>query len=334
MKRIIALFLALCLIVLLCPQNISATSDVATGKSAQIQIATMRMQLKNELQADFAFLKQKLPYISGYYAVVTQQLEDGTRTTTIPSSAWYTEGGYVVVPYTNMAAKEMTDALTIVLYNADDQVVSHAYTSSLAEYAVRAYNLAANKGQTEAMDMYVSMLYYGAAAQTAFKYKADHKATDYLTSDMISFARTSVNLDKAQATGSGATAGLIGSRAILESNIQLQMGFDPSLYGNGYTATYSYVNHEGKTVEGSLPIETVPDGSRALVTVDNLVIADCGQLVTIRIYNAKGERVIKVFDSVENFAIRMNESTTAKEAQKVLAQEIMNFSTSAYNYFH
>ena len=89
------------------------------------------------------------------------------------------------------------------------------------------------------------------------------------------------------------------------------------------TAEISYTDHYGDEIT----LETQPEaaGSSWIVTLEELVVADGRQAVTVKVYD--GETVVaEVTDSMESYVARMNGTSS-------LFQQLMKFSDSAYNYF-
>ena len=63
------------------------------------------------------------------------------------------------------------------------------------------------------------------------------------------------------------------------------------------------------------------------VTVENLVVADGNQLVTVIVYDKNGNVVASASDTINSYASRMISSD-------VLFEQVAKFTTSAYAHFH
>ena len=290
------------------------------------KIPLMSMKLENSLEVMFAFPKA---WVSGegYKVVISQE---GKKDQVITQENWGSANANgtdsYTVTYTGLAAKEMVDALNVVVYDANGDIIATT-SRSVVDYAISAYNKASAKGNhtaEEAKALYVDLLTYGAAAQTKFGYKTDDLATDYLTDEMKEFQhKNDIDLStKKPADGDAKLAS-----CVLESNISLRMAFDAK-YLTGYTFTYSFVDHNEKTVSGELvPVETVINNvTYAMVTIDKLVVADCGRTVTVTITDASGTENVAGSDSVGNWATRTKDTE--------LAMAMMQFSESARAYLH
>ena len=63
------------------------------------------------------------------------------------------------------------------------------------------------------------------------------------------------------------------------------------------------------------------------VPVAGMAVADCSQLVTVKVYNAEGVEVANAQDSISSYIARKSGSDPLYEA-------LMKFSVSAYASFH
>ncbi|MBQ8249234.1 MAG: hypothetical protein IJY93_05045, partial [Clostridia bacterium] len=140
------------------------------------------MTLGSSLSLDFAVNTANLTGTDNY-AQMTIVYADGSEPDTIivPQSEWTEFSGKIyTAKFTGMAAKQMNDVVTAVVYNANGQVVSNAKSDSIETYAVRMLNgSAANNAKLRAV--YVDMLNYGAAAQVQFTYDEANLANRNLT---------------------------------------------------------------------------------------------------------------------------------------------------------
>jgi len=93
-------------------------------------------------------------------------------------------------------------------------------------------------------------------------------------------------------------------------------------------AVVQFTDHKGGTheirVDGS---EFVKNGVYYGVVIDELVVADGDQLVSVKVYNSKGNQVASASDTVNSYAVRMSGGDALYDA-------VMKFTTSAYAYFH
>ncbi len=269
-----------------------------------------RMILGNALDLQFAFEKAEAEDWAGAYAVITK----GDKEITVPSEDWELSGGYWIVTYSGICAREMNDDIIIQIFNAEDQALSVAHTDSVAGYVSRSITNANSKTKT----LLVDMLNYGTEAQKYFGYRTDALANEGLTEEQLSYGTRDVELTDHREKGEN----YLGTRLVLENNISMQLAFrnvDESCY-----AVYSFTSHNGEertvTVEG----EDFIDGN--IVEVDTIVLADARQMITCTVYNAENEEIASVTDSVESYVAR----TPGND----LSIAILKFATSAYNYFH
>ena len=94
-------------------------------------------------------------------------------------------------------------------------------------------------------------------------------------------------------------------------------------------AVVSFTDHDGDAhetrVEGSA-FSKYNDSVYGVV-VDELVVADGDQLVTVTVYDAEGNAVASVRDSVNSYAARQMGGDDIYEM-------VAKFTTAAYAYFH
>jgi hypothetical protein len=167
------------------------------------------------------------------------------------------------------------------------------------------------------------MLNYGAAAQAYFNYNTNDLANSVLTDAQKAYASDSVVCTDQRVKGEG----YYGSSLTLKDRITLTMYFNnitPDMY-----AVVSFTDHKGEAhetrVEGSA-FAKYNDGIYG-VDVDELVVADGNQLVTVTVYDADGNVVATAIDSVNSYAARQAGSNE-------LFEMVAKFTTSAYAHFH
>ena len=275
----------------------------------KFEITQMRMQLNESLAAQIAVPKANMADWTGCYAVVSME---GKEDKTIYAEDWGTVGTFWGILYEGMHAKEMMDEFTVVIYNADGQAISNPYTNTLANYSITAFN---NNKTAAGKELYVEMLYYGAAAQEAFDHKADTPATNVMTDAMKAVAAE--RKDAALPTDSAVsnTMSYQGSRLQLVSIIQLDIGFKVTKT-DGMTVKAYYVNklEDGKNVAVEAQFLST---STVGVSVTGLKLVDCSELVTVEVYDANGALVASCTDSARNWA--------ARNIEKDMARPVLNF---------
>jgi hypothetical protein len=253
-----------------------------------------------------------------YYAVINFYTANGTVTSTIPYAQWKTYGRYLYVTLTGMAAKNMADKVDVAIYNGDGTQASQLWTDSVRSYVVRVLE----KQTAEAKTMLVDMLNYGAAAQVMFNYNTEDLANNSLTEAQKAYGSTSATGTDERVKGTG----YYGSNLKLEDQILLILYFNninPDMY-----AIVSFTDHYGKAhetrIEGSkfYALNSTTYG----VMVDELVVADGNQLVTVTVYDANGNEVASGVDSINSYAAR-------QLGKDPLYEMVMKFTNSAYAFF-
>jgi hypothetical protein len=278
------------------------------------------MTLGNELAMNF--FVDKANYQEGMYAVITKTAADGTtESVTATFTKYNTAGALYVVKFNGLAAKEMGDRITVVAYNAEGKQVSEPWLDSVKDYAMRMLPKA-TKNTDKAM--YVEMLNYGAAAQVQFKYDTDNLVNADLTDEQKAFGIASVELTDERVKGTG----YIGSNLSLESQILLNFFFNGKLLTDDTYAVVTFTNHNEVAKEVRVEAsEYGTQGSYKTVIVDDIVLADSFELVTVNVYDAEGNVVAYASDSVESYAQRMS---TGEDLYMAIAK----FAQAAYNSFH
>ena len=288
-----------------------------------IDFAGTTMNLGNELAITF-YVKTADLNGNDYYAVITKEYADGRgdKTVKIPYSDWIKNGtAYIGPRFNGVAAKEMSDNIYVQIFDGNDEEVSVLRTDSVRAFAMR--GLANASFKVEEKTMLVDMLNYGTEAQDYFNdYHIDDLANALLSEEQKALATVAVeysnNRDTADAAGYYA-----GSTLTLENNIMM------TLYFKNVTrdmhAVVTFTDHYGKTkeiqVSGS---EFKANGSYLGVVVDEVVIADARQLVTVKIYD--GDTLLSIVsDSIESNAARSTGD---------LFEAIMKLADSAYEMFH
>ena len=254
-----------------------------------------------------------------YYAEITLYAEDGVVTTTVPYADWEVRTNYLVVTQKGLAARQMADKIEVVIYNGDGTPASDVWTDSIRDYAMRI--LEDQDGETKTM--LVDMLNYGAAAQNFFGYNTDALANNQLTDAQKAYATESVSVNDQSIAGEG----YYGSSLTLKDRILLTMYFE-NVTTDMY-AVVSFTDHKGAAHEIRV------DGSNFSkfnattygVVVDELVVADADQMVTVTVYDAQGNVVATAGDTVNSYAARQ----MGKDA---LYEMVAKFTASTYAYFH
>ena len=279
-----------------------------------------------------------------YIARVTRTEYDGkTVTQDIPSSEWTayksTSSGVPrkKISFNNMAAKQMTDILSVVIYNSKNEPVTIAYESSVRKYAMtQIKSIEGNANYVDLMAVLVDMLNYGAAAQTQFNYNKEDLANNELTASQKAYGSPDdVTASDLRVKGTGYSTTTLS----LENNLVMNLVFFKDALGGNVqdlTATITYTHHyapnnvQTLTITGS-EFKSYKNSStgreRFLIEIDCLDFPDGDQLVTCEIRNSAGEVLSTTTETVNGFLSR-NVTPTVP-----VYLEALKFTTSAYQYF-
>jgi len=224
----------------------------------------------------------------------------------VPAVNAGTVEGYVQVEYTGIAAKQMSDTVTLkidgVVYKED----------SVRDYAARILT----NGDPSDDAVVVDMLNYGAAAQETFGYNTDDLANKNLTPEQQALATTTYT-----AGSDAAVVGTnyLGSRLELENRIYFQMAFQNITSDMTAKYTVGGAEYTGELVD-------LGEGVFA-VTLDQIVLKDVAEVVTCEIYD--GETLVaSATDSVANYIARLG----ADDDYSDICDAIMKFAASAKAY--
>ncbi len=282
------------------------------------------MVLGNSLQINFAVDTAKLEGTDNY-AVVTKEYADREAVTvTIPQSEWLKYSGNVYYfSFNGVAAKEMTDDLTVIVYNADGVQMTNTKVDSIEDYCVR---MLRKSTKAEERTVFVDMLNYGAAAQNYFEYKQDDLANAQLTEEEQKYATQSVTMEDNRVKGEG----YAGTLPILKCEIILNFVYNNSVINKAAYAVATYTNHYGNVKSMTYQAEEfiTYNASMKYVPVSGMSVADFGQPVTVKLYDADGKVLSTSVDSLESYIARM------AEGGDEIFEAVMKFAAGAYNYFH
>ena len=301
----------------------------------QFDIDSANMTLGNNLAMNFYVDPDYIDADEDYYAEITKTYADGRDDVVvlIDDEDWNVDSsdGFYYFTLNQVAAKEMADAVYVVIYRdeAEDVAVSEVWEDSVRAYAERALKKEEGKPAPDAdkLALYVDLLNYGAEAQIYFDYNVDDLANKNLTAEQLAYGQDEVTMTNDSVRGTG----YAGMDLVLKSEIILDFYFTniPDDHAGMY-AIATYENHYGEEkqirVEGEAFLQDPSDGCW-YVPVKGLVVADCMQMVTIQIYNADGTVIGSAVDSVESYIARIADASPLYVA-------IMKFAVSAYNSFH
>lgn len=252
-----------------------------------------------------------------------REFADGTtKITEKPITSFKKNNSVYDITYTGLAAKEMCDTIHIYVYNSAGTLVGE-HSDSIRTYILR--QLREKDYGQEFRTLCVDLLNYGAEAQTTFGYNTGDLANKELTTKELAEGTQNIASYANKQTITGTTAAYYGTAYILETKISMSMAVRGSYFGDGCYALVSYTDHTG--TEKNLRLEGKQNNSVYEFVLNEMVVADGRCLLTIEFYKADGTLVITVQDSMESY--------TARNAEYYpLAEKMLAFSDSAYNYLH
>ena len=306
----------------------TVTVNAPVVKPELFDLSGATATLGNNLAINFVIDTAKLDG-TGHYAEITKKYADGRAdvTVTVDQEDWKVySGNLYYFSFDGVAAKEMADQLIVKVYNKNNVEVTNVWNDSLREYAMRALTNEEKKASPdrEKLALYVDMLNYGAAAQVYFEYNENDLANKNLTAAQKAYATGNVTMEDIREKGTG----YVGTTLTLESQILLNFVFENTTANNATHAIATYTDHYGnaKTVRIEKADFKAYDSTRTYISVSGMAVADCGQPVTLKLYN--GNQLLSTsVDGVESYISRI---ASANE----LYTMIMKFATSSYNSFH
>ena len=299
-----------------------------------VQMILANMTLGNELMVNFMIVKSELDPTQAYKAVLTRYEADGVtvdETIEIPSAKWEVYAGQYYKVSMGVAAKEMCNNITVEIFDSEGNAVEGGTrTESIRSYAMRV--LTSDQMADNVKVLVVDMLNYGAYAQTYFEYNTEELANSQLTDEQKALASGEYACTNSQQK----IKNYYASRLSLEQNIIMQFTFlNCPADTTGMYGEITFTSHTGKEQSVAIAasdlqvMNSTNKQNLCLVTVDEIVLADASQPITVTIYNADGTIYGQGVDSVESYACR-----SAGREQGEIAQYMMRFANSAYEYLH
>ena len=303
--------------------------DLLEEEIVKFNLYGVNMTLESSLDMTFFVNPADLEEGETYTAVITKKYADREdKVVEIPSGEWGTLYGYKTVTFSGIAAKEMTDAISIEIYNSDNVAVSNPITTSVEAYALGYLGITTDP---EFRTLLVDMLVYGAAAQIQFEYNIDDLATADLTAAQMEYA--SANTAEWEVVTTYDANYLYADTLYLEDTIALALHFHN--VGNATYATVTYTDHYNNGAT-SYDVELGDYYTLKEVKIDTLAVADATTVVTCELKDASGNVVTTVTDSISSCVARALKSDAIKADADLYAvyESINMFAASAYAYFH
>lgn len=248
-----------------------------------------------------------------------------TTTLELSKDNWTARGQYFVFTYAEIAAKEMTDAVTVQIFE-DGHPISIACQESVVSYAHR--TLDKNPDNSELRTVLVDMLNYGTAAQKHFGYQTSVLANKDLTeAEQQEATKNVLYTDNHVIDKNGLFA---ADTVTLESNLIYSFYFDFTEAMTGDYALVSYQNAYGKNFTDIRIDNFRSNGIYSCVDVKELAIGDGYQIISCKVYDSNDTLIAECSSSIESYlALNINQNNS-----NPIYMSMMKFIQSAYNYFH
>ncbi len=294
-------------------------------KKTAIRFSNVSMNLGNSLTMYFKLNVAEVP--DGCKAVITKNYADGRApaVTEIPQSGWLVEGELYSVPVNNIAAKEMSDIISVVIVDADGLEISENKQSSIRAYAMATLNDA--NSSPGLLTLMAELLNYGAAAQTQFGYGTADLANARMNATHQSYAAADTGI-LAPKANRGDAIKVQSFNMVLESSLLLNLKYNTSEVNNTMKAVVSYTSHAGTAVSYEIPGSQLEIGTDGYlwVSLDRLAAADINTVATVEIVS--NGAVISTTQI--NMAVAVAIDNGATPAVTAMSR----YCVAAYNFFH
>ncbi len=293
-----------------------------TTESIPAKFYGTSINLGNTLDMYFGFCTGLVD--EGGKVVFVREFADGTtETTEAPITSFKKNNSVYDITYTGLAAKEMCDTIHVYVYNGNGELVGQ-HSDSIRSYVLR--QLREKNYEQEFRTLCVDLLNYGAAAQVEFGYRENDLANKDLTPEELAEGTQTVATYTDKQSIVGNATSYYGTAYILETKISMMMAVRGDRIGADCYALVSYTDHTG-TPKSNIRVEGKKNYSVYEFELNEIVVADGRCLLTIEFYKADGTKVLTVQDSMESYTAR-------NAADYPLAEKMLAFSDSAYNYLH
>lgn len=201
-----------------------------SGCDAVFQFASTNVAVHQGLDLYFYIDKDDVAQEgAGFYVKLTKQHADEQGSVPIElaldDGEWEDYNSTLYrVGYSDIAAKEMMDDITAVVYYADGRQASRAYTESIKKYAHNVYKQS-GANQPKLGPALADMLNYGAACQILFDYNAENLANDDESDGLMNYA-TSNELDLVEPAAQKKGAYYYGSTFSAKNKLMFTFYFD------------------------------------------------------------------------------------------------------------
>lgn len=314
-------------------ENTGIWQVAQTGK---FNIAATNMKAGDSLALYFYVQVSDLPAETANLKAVLSR--EGEVDTTIAFNQWtsYGEGAYYRFAYNGIAAKEMTNVVTVRIYDGDE-LISNPCSESVENYAVRLLkSISAQETVTTVNEKIrttvVDMLNYGAECQNHFLKENAGKLANVQISNWQEFATQSVEY----ADDHTANPLYFFSPTVTAENSLIYTFYFYNIDPEATKAVVTYTNHYNKPksadIEYRIKNTTYNGESLTLYAVDveGLSVADGRQIITCNILNEDGTVLTTALGSVEDYAAR---AIVQMPEDKDVFLNLLKFVDSSYAYF-
>ncbi len=294
-------------------------------KPELVKFTNVSMNLGNSLTMYFKVNAADITG-TGNKAVITKNYADGREpvVTEIAQKDWLTEGELYSIPVENIAAKEMSDIVSVVIQDGSGNAISEVKNSSVRAYAMMTLNTSSD---AKLLTLMAELLNYGAAAQTQFGYGTSDLANAKMNATHQSYATADTSI-LAPKANRGDAIKVQSFNMTLESNLLLNLKYYPADVTENMTAKVSYTTHAGTVTSYEIPGSAFEMGTDGYlwVSLSSLAAADINTVATVEIIS--NGAVISTTQI--NMAVAVAIDGGATPAMTAMSR----YCVAAYNFFH
>lgn len=260
------------------------------------------VELGNNLNMHFGFSSASITDWTGYTAWIGDKVYTITQ---VENEEFFK------VVYEGLAAKQMTDTITVTIKNGDK--VIDIWSDSIQNYAMRLYNKDTTSENLKAV--IVDMLNYGAACQVQFDYNTKNLANAQLGNAAKDYDKKETGALENDLNASEIS---IDARNLeVKSNILFHIAFNGNVAER--TVHVSFTGHKGNSESFDLTV-----AENGTIVIDKLVVADYNSVITLTFADGT-ELTTKLIDYIEDLG--------GSETNNVF-YAFKEFAKSAYTYLH
>ena len=241
--------------------------------------------------------------------------------------------------YSNIAAKQMGDVLTAVLYAERD---GETLQSAPDVYSVKtyAYNRLEKSTNSAFKKLMVDMLNYGAAAQLYFNYDTDNLVNAELTAEQEALGTqgtpTLTSVEDSVPLEGTPTAFFRWKNVGFQNSIALRysMEFAEMQDTENVKLVLTYKTAVGTTVKKTIMYSEFEDGDsgQKYGTIYTIAAKDLSETITAKIYDGDTQISDTITYSIETYVYNRLRASD-DESFKLLITELMKYGKSAKAYF-